>query len=89
MNGIKAIASRALSQSAVRASGAPGAKDDPKFYAMVLQFTESAADILEKRLLDDTQAAAEDLGRHEAVKRAILEKQKRSTEQKKKEIQGQ
>ena len=85
MKGIKALTSRALSQSAVRASGVPGAKDDPKFYAMVLQFTESAADILEQRLLDDTKV---ELGRHEAVKRAMLEKANRSAEQKKKEIQG-
>ena len=87
MSAIRNIARRALSQTAIRASGAPpGATDDPKFYSMVLEFTESAADILENKLINDTEV---ELGRHEAVKRAQLEKAQRSAEQKKKEIQGQ
>ena len=55
MNPLRNFTRRTLAQTAIRASGAPaGATDDPKFYSMVLEFTESAADILEKKLLDDT-----------------------------------
>ena len=44
LNGLRALGRRTLSQTAVRAL-----TDDPKFYAMVLQFTEEAADKLEDR----------------------------------------
>ena len=56
MNPVRQVLKRGLATTAVRASGAPaGALDDPKFYSMVLEFTESAADILEKKLLEDTE----------------------------------
>lgn len=86
MNPLRQAIKRTLATTAIRASGAPaGALDDPKFYSMVLEFTESAADILEKKLLDDTEIY---IGASDAVKKAQLEAQKRSTDQKRKFIQG-
>ena len=86
MNPVRQAIRRSLFTSALRASGAPpGATDDPKFYSMVLEFTESAANILEQQLLDDTEV---ELGRHEAIKKAQRDAAKRSVEQKKKTIQG-
>ena len=86
MNPVRQALRRSLFTSALRASGAPpGATDDPKFYSMVLEFTESAADILEQKLIDDTEV---EVGRHEAVKKAQLDAAKRSVDQKKKTIQG-
>ena len=86
MNPLRQVIKRSLATTAIRASGAPaGALDDPKFFAMVLEFTESAADILEQKLLDDTDVY---VGASEAVKKAHLEAQARSIEQKKKFIQG-
>ena len=86
MNPIRQALRRSLFTSAVRASGAPpGAKDDPKFYSMVLEFTESAADILEQQLLEDTEV---ELGRHEAIKKAQRDAAARSVEQKKMTIKG-
>ena len=50
LNGLRTLGRRTLSQTAARASGAAaGVTDDPKFYAMVIEFTESAADMLEDR----------------------------------------
>jgi glutamate dehydrogenase (NAD(P)+) len=86
MNPIRQALRRSLFTSALRASGAPpGATDDPKFYSMVLEFTESAADILEQQLLEDTEV---ELGRHEAIKKAQRDAAKRSVEQKKMTIKG-
>ena len=86
MNPVRQALRRSLFTSALRASGAPpGATDDPKFYSMVLEFTQSAADILEQKLLEDTEV---ELGRHETVKKAQREAAKRSVEQKKMTIKG-
>ena len=86
MNPIRQALRRSLFTSALRASGAPpGATDDPKFYSMVLEFTESAADILEQQLLEDTEV---ELGRHETIKKAQRDAAKRSVEQKKLAIKG-
>jgi glutamate dehydrogenase (NAD(P)+) len=85
LNGLRTLGRRTLSQTAVRASGAAaGVTDDPKFYAMVIEFTESAADMLEDRLLDE----AIEKGRCGSVKREHHEAMQRSTEQKKKTIKG-
>ena len=46
---------RVLNISKRASAAAAGVKDNPKFYAMVLEFTEASAAILEKKLLDDTQ----------------------------------
>jgi len=86
MNPIRHAFKRTLATTALRASGAPaGALDDPKFFAMVLEFTESAADILENKLLEDTEVY---IGSSEAVKKSVSEANNRSVEQKKKFIQG-
>ena len=86
MNPLRHALKRTLATTALRASGAPaGALDDPKFFAMVLEFTESAADILENKLLEDTEIY---IGSSEAVKKAQVEANNRSMDQKKKFIQG-
>ena len=46
---------RVLNISKRASAAAARVKDNPKFYAMVLEFTEASAAILEKKLLDDTQ----------------------------------
>ena len=46
---------RVLSLSKRASAAAAGVKDNPKFYAMVLEFTEASAAILEKKLLEDTK----------------------------------
>ena len=87
MNPIRQALRRNLFQSAVRASGAPaGAKDDPKFYAMVLDFTEDAAAILEEKLLNEIPVPEK--GRDQKGRSAQLEAQKRSAEQRRKQIKG-
>ena len=41
MQSLRPLIHRSLATSVIRASGAPaGATDDPKFYSMVLEFTE-------------------------------------------------
>jgi len=67
------------------AAASPEVTDNPKFYSMVLQFTEESANILEKKLLEDTDVQ---IGRSENVRKAQLEAISRSKDQRKKEIQG-
>jgi len=50
---------RVLNVSKRASAAAPGVKDNPKFYAMVLEFTEASAAILEKKLLEDTKIESE------------------------------
>ena len=54
---------RAMSTTARAASAAAG-KDNPKFYSMVLEFTEESADILENKLLQENEVQ---LGRSSQV----------------------
>lgn len=84
LNPFKSIVSRAFSQTARLASSA-GGTDNPKFYAMVLEFTEASADILENKLLAENEVQ---LGRHENVMKAQLDAMKRTSEQRRKTIHG-
>jgi len=75
---------RAMSTTARAASAAAG-KDNPKFYSMVLEFTEESADILENKLLQENEVQ---LGRSSQVMKDQYEAMKRSVEQRRKTIQG-
>jgi hypothetical protein len=79
------ISHRAFATSAPCAAAAAVKTDNPKFYAMVLEFTEGSAKILEKKLLSDTTIG---LGRSENVKLAQMEAYSRSEDQRKKSIRG-
>ncbi|CBY21135.1 unnamed protein product [Oikopleura dioica] len=76
---------RVLNVSKRASAAAAGVKDNPKFYAMVLEFTEASAAILEKKLLEDTKI---EIGRSEEVKREQMEALQRSVDQRTKDIQG-
>jgi len=84
LNPFRQVLSRAMSQTA-RLGSAAGGTDNPKFYAMVLEFTEASADILENKLLEANQI---ELGRHENVMKAQLDALKRTSEQRRKTIHG-
>ena len=75
---------RALATTDSLRSTASGS-DNPKFYSMVVEFTEYSANVLEKRLLQDRVVQ---IGRSENVRRKQLEANKRSEEQRKKQIEG-
>ena len=44
-----------LSQTFIRAASSSAKVDNPKFYAMVLDFTKASANILETKLIEDSQ----------------------------------
>lgn len=44
-----------LSQTFIRAASTSAKADNPKFYAMVLDFTKASANILETKLIDESQ----------------------------------
>jgi len=75
---------RSLATTSSLSSNA-GGSDNPKFYSMVLQFTEESAKVLEKRLIKDSVVQ---LGRSENVRREQMEANKRSEDQRKKTIKG-
>ena len=75
----KVMAPRAFSTSAVLSV------DNPQFYAMVTEFTQTSANILEHKLLEETYV---ELGRSESIKKAQIQANKRSVEQKRKTIKG-
>jgi len=58
--------------------------DDPKFYAMVLEFTEDSAKLLEDKLMEDCKEIKAD----KRAREAQIKANKRSVEQKKQEIHG-
>jgi len=84
LNPFNRLLSRAFATTA-RTASAAGGTDNPKFYSMVLEFTESSADILENKLLEENDLA---LGRHEEVIKAHYEMMKKSAEQRRKTIHG-
>ena len=72
---------RVLNISKRASAAAAGVKDNPKFYAMVLDFTQSSADILEKELLKQNELKiGHDLQMREdqikAMQRSVEQKQK-------------
>jgi len=79
------IAQRALSSTA-RAAGAAAGVDNPKFYSMVLEFTEASADILENKLLSENEVQF--MGHDENAIKAQMDAISRSMEQRRKSIQG-
>ena len=60
---------RAMSTTA-RVASAAGGTDNPKFYSMVLEFTEESANILENKLLQENEVQ---LGRSSQVMKEQLE----------------
>lgn len=61
------------------------AADNPKFYAMVLDFTQSSADILEKELLKQNELK---IGHDLQMREDQIKAMERSVEQKQKTIEG-
>ena len=78
------LSRRSLSTTSSLSSNV-GGTDNPKFYSMVLQFTEESSKVLEKRLIKDSVVQ---LGRSENVRREQMEANKRSEDQRKKTIKG-
>ncbi|CBY22613.1 unnamed protein product [Oikopleura dioica] len=74
-----------LSQTFIRAASTSAKADNPKFYAMVLDFTRASANILETKLIDDSQIK---IGYDNAARSAQHEALKRTAVQKKNDING-
>ena len=67
-----------------------GSVDNPKFYAMVLDFTQSSAHLLEDKLLAESGKVAQmvEKGRSGTIRKEQMKAAKRSDEQRKKTIHG-
>ena len=84
---IQQLSTRSLvTTSQLNVVDTPKVIDNPKFYAMVLQFTKDSAKILESKLLDNTDVDKK--GRSENVRKAQIEAANRSEDQRKKTIRG-